>query len=54
MNEYKRPYYILFNAITDAIKEIEKFNNFEARLILQKAQLKAEEEYISAEDSEEV
>ena len=47
MSEYKKPYLILFNAITRAIEQIEKQNFGEAKEILIKSQQEAEEEYIN-------
>lgn len=50
MNEYQKPYIILFNAIISALGEIDKMNFGVAREILIKAQQQAEEAYISFED----
>ena len=47
MTDYKRMYLILFNAITDSLKEIELKNSEKAKMILRSAQEKAEEIYMS-------
>lgn len=46
MNEYEKPYKILFNAITDALGQ-EDIKRIKGILIL--AQIEAEEEFISFE-----
>lgn len=47
MSEYEKPYKILFNAITDALKE----RDFEtAKGILVLAQIEAEEAFLSFEE----
>ena len=46
MPNYEKLYYLMFNAATDAEKEINRKNYKKAREILQDAQIKAEEEYI--------
>ena len=54
MSEYQKPYYILFNSITDAITEIEKMNYGMAKNLLLLAQMRAEEAFISyGEEKEE-
>ena len=50
MSEYKKSYLILFNTITDAIKKIDDKEYFEAKLLLTKAQIDAEEAFISFEE----
>ncbi len=50
MNEYKKPYLILFNAITDATRKINENDIFMAEQILIKAQVDAEEAFIEAND----
>ncbi len=45
---YKKMYHILFNAITDAMEQIEKNDGQEALNILERACREAEEVYISA------
>jgi len=47
MDEYKKPYYILFNAITDAIKMFSEDRAAEAMEILYISQIKAEEAFVS-------
>ena len=46
MPDYQKMYLLLFNAITDALKEIEKQNYGEAAELLRKAQAAAEDMYI--------
>ena len=46
MNEYKKPYYILLNSITNAIHEMEKMNFGVAKQMLYLAQMRAEEAFI--------
>ena len=54
MSEYKKPYYILMNSITEAISEIEKMNYGMAKNFLLLAQMRAEEAFIShGEENEE-
>ena len=48
--DYKRPYLILFNGITDAIQEMEEMNFGKAKRILKYAQYEAEEAVIAGED----
>ena len=50
MNKYQEMYYILFNAITDAINQMEDNKFCKALEILILAQQKTEEMYITAED----
>ena len=52
-SDYKRPYLILFNAITSALDAMARMNFGSARNILEDAQQDAEEAYISAADEEE-
>ncbi len=52
MNEYQKPYYIVFNAVTDAVRELEKLNFGKAREILIKAQYDAEEAFVSFGEDE--
>ncbi len=47
MNNYKEMYLKLFNAITDALQEIESGNSDKAKKILISAQEKAESVYIN-------
>lgn len=51
-NDYKKPYLILFNAITNALDAMARMNFGRARDILEDAQRNAEEAYISATDEE--
>ena len=50
MSEYKKSYYTMFNAATQAIDAIERGFNNAAKEILKEAQQKAEEEFISYQD----
>lgn len=47
--DYSKLYYTLFNAITDALEQIEQQNIGTARAILIAAQRKTEEMYITEE-----
>ena len=49
MPNYEKMYFMLFNAITDALQLLEEKDIGRAAFILAKAQYDAEEEYISAE-----
>ena len=49
MTDYKKMYFILFNAITDASRLIEKGEYADAKDILDNAQIKTEDLYIEAE-----
>ena len=46
---YQKMYYTLFNAITDALRLMEKENSAEAAALLRQAQQSTEEQYIEAE-----
>ena len=50
MPDYQKMYTTLFNAMTDAIENLEKLNCGTAKEILIQAQQKTEELYINAED----
>ena len=50
MNNYKKPYLVLFNGITDAIRKIENLEIKEARQLLVEAQQNAEEIILSSEE----
>ena len=50
MADYDKMYSLLFNAITDALEQIEKQNFGSAKDLLIAAQQKAEELYITAEN----
>lgn len=47
---YQKMYTLLFNAITDALKQMESQNYGDAKELLVAAQQKAEEIYITAEN----
>ena len=49
MPNYETLYYIMFNAATDALREIDRQNLKKARKILTDAQIKAEDLYIKDE-----
>ena len=53
VSDYKKPYYILFNAITNSLEAIEQRNLFQARLLLIRAQQDAEEAFLQETDKEE-
>ena len=50
MPNYEKMYYMLFNAITDAVRLLEENKIADASLKLLMAQYDAEEEYINAEE----
>ena len=50
MENYQKMYSTLFNAITDALAQIEKQNYGDAKSALIAAQHKAEEMYITAQN----
>ena len=50
MPDYEKMYHLLFNAITDALEQIEKQNFGSAKDLLIAAQQQAEEIYITAEN----
>ena len=50
MIDFGKMYFLLFNKITDALKEIENCNYGQATKILKIAQVEAEEIYLSSED----
>lgn len=52
MENYKKMYFGLFNAVSDAIIAIEEQNYGTAKRILVQAQLAAEELYLSGENNE--
>lgn len=49
MPDYEKMYHSLFNAITDALEQIEQLNFGSAKDLLIAAQQQAEEIYITAE-----
>ena len=50
MDEYKKPYLILWNGVTDAIEMLEKENCVYAKEMLIKAQQEAEAVFIDYND----
>lgn len=50
MPDYEKMYHLLFNAITDALEQIEQQNFGSAKDLLIAAQQQAEEIYISTEN----
>ena len=46
-DEYKKPYHILFNGVTDALAALEECNYGTVKALLIQAQQQAEEAYIS-------
>ena len=50
---YKKGYFMLFNAITDAMNAMEEQNFGQAKAILCQAQIDAEEIYLRETDDEE-
>ena len=52
MDEYKKPYCILFNSITDALENIEHQRFCDAQKVLKQAQVQAEEVFISTDGKE--
>ena len=53
MSEYRKMYFQLFNAVTDALAQLEAMNFGTAKMILIEAQQKSEEIYISKGTSNE-
>ena len=49
---YKEMYFTLFNAISDAVEQLEQRNYGQAAAILKQAQAAAEEIYVSAPDQQ--
>ena len=47
MTDYEKLYFSLFNAVTDALKDMEQLNFGEAKTRLISAQQQAEEQYIN-------
>ena len=52
-DEYKKPYFILFNGITDSLTSLDAGKLGEARARLIQAQQEAEEAYINEEEASE-
>ena len=46
MPDYQKLYLGLFNAVTNAIEALEKWNFGEAKQLLKEAQIRAEEQYM--------
>ncbi len=53
MVDYKNMYLLLFNSITDAVKDVSEHNYEFARLTLLEVQRKAEEMFIDTEEEAE-
>ena len=53
MESTRKPYFLLFNAITDAVEAMEKQNFGQSRDLLIRAQQAAEELYLEETDTEE-
>lgn len=53
MGQYQKPYFMLFNAVTDAIAAMEVQNFGQARQILIQAQQDCEEWFLSHPEDEE-
>jgi len=51
MTDYKKLYYKLFNAVTDALEALEQLNVGQAKELLLRAQQETEELYLSEEDA---
>lgn len=52
MEQNQKPYFMLFNAVTDAVAAIEKQNFGQARQILIQAQQECEEWFLSCTENE--
>ena len=50
MPDYQKLYALLFNAVTDAVRELDALNVGRARELLVAAQREAEERYIEGEE----
>ena len=50
MPDYQKLYTLLFNAVTDAVEELETLNVGRAKVRLVAAQQQAEEQYIESEE----
>lgn len=51
MPDYKTMYFRLFNAVTDAVEELQKLNFGAAAEILRAAQQAGEDSYVEAEEA---
>ena len=49
---YRQMYFMLFNAITDAVEQLEQCNYGQAAVLLKQAQAAAEEVYLTGEAQE--
>ena len=54
MPEYQKLYTLLFNAVTDAVEELEALNVGAAKVRLISAQQRAEELYVSGEEDQDL
>lgn len=52
MSCYKEMYYLMFNAVTSALEQIDKNQTAQARIALINAQKASEEIFLSAADNE--
>ena len=50
MPDYRKLYTLLFNAVTDAVEELEGLNVGRAKKLLIAAQRQAEEQYLESEE----
>lgn len=50
MIDYQKLYYLLFNRITDALKQVQDGQQEQAVALLRQAQIDAEEQYLLATD----
>lgn len=50
MHNYQKEYFILFNAITDALRQLEEQNLGAAKKLLMTAQQQAEEHFLSEKE----
>lgn len=50
--DYKKLYYLMFNAVTDAVRLLDDKNTEQARERLAEAQCKAEEIYINGSEEQ--
>ncbi|MBO5645984.1 MAG: hypothetical protein J6S59_02585 [Clostridia bacterium] len=50
MADYQKLYHILFNAITDAVEQLDEQHFAAAKALLIEAQQRTEEEYINSAD----
>lgn len=50
--DYQKLYTTMFNAVTDALEELEALNIGKARELLKTAQIAAEEQYLEADEQD--